>query len=110
VDYSMEELGLMFGLTLEELNEMSVNETCEYLMRHDDEDENTVHCLISDGYEGFMLIADNREDTYARTNVSLSESDLEIARVLGNGNASEGLRTALRMTIKLNQIAFDELL
>jgi hypothetical protein len=44
-----------------------------------------------------------------RTNVSLSESDLEIARVLGKGNASEGLRTALRMTIKLNQIAFDEL-
>ena len=31
----------------------------------DEEDQNTVHCLLSDGYEGFMLIADNREDTYA---------------------------------------------
>lgn len=65
MDYTMEELGLMFGMTLDELNEISVNETCEYFIRTDDEDDNTVHCLISDGYEGFMLIADNREDTYA---------------------------------------------
>ena len=65
MDYTMEELGLMFGMTRDELNEISVNETCEYFIRTDDEDDNTVHCLISDGYEGFMLIADNREDTYA---------------------------------------------
>jgi hypothetical protein len=52
---------------------------------------------------------EGREST-TRVHISLSESDLDIARVLGKGNASEGLRTALRMTIKLNQIAFDELL
>ena len=42
--------------------------------------------------------------------VSLTESDLEIARVLGRGNASQGIKTALRLAIRLNQVGHDELL
>ena len=39
--------------------------------------------------------------------VSLTESDLEIARVLGRGNASHGIKMALRLMTKLDQATYE---
>jgi hypothetical protein len=51
----------------------------------------------------------NNEYSLTRS-VSLSDSDLDIAKALGGGNASHGIKMALRLSIKLKQVAFDELL
>lgn len=61
---TIEEAGTMFGLTLEELAEMSVSETCQYLIRTDEAEPHVVQILISDGYAGFMLIEDTIEITH----------------------------------------------
>lgn len=42
-----------------------------------------------------------------RKHISLSESDLEIAKVLGNGSITGGIREALRRCIKFDQVVFE---
>jgi hypothetical protein len=61
---TIEEAASLFGLTLEELAEMSVSENCEYLIRTDDAEPQVVQILISDGYAGFMVIEDTIELTH----------------------------------------------
>lgn len=41
--------------------------------------------------------------------ISLTDNDYDIAKALGSGNASQGIKDALRLAIKLNQIGHDEL-
>ena len=44
-----------------------------------------------------------------RRNISLRDSDYAIARAIGEGNASHGIKLALRWAIKLEQFAIEEL-
>ena len=44
-----------------------------------------------------------------RRNISLRDSDYEIARAIGEGNASHGIKLALRWAIRLEQFAIEEL-
>lgn len=48
----------------------------------------------------------NREKTKTR-NISLTDTDYELAKALGFGNASQGIKTAVRLAIKLDQHAFE---
>ena len=51
-----------------------------------------------------------RNNQYAVTrHVSLTDNDYDIAKALGKGNASQGIKNALRLAIKLNQVGHDEL-
>lgn len=47
-----------------------------------------------------------RQKAFTRS-VSLTDNDLDIARALGNGNASQGIKTALRLAIKLDQTTYE---
>jgi hypothetical protein len=47
-----------------------------------------------------------RQKAFTRS-VSLTDNDLDIARALGNGNASQGIKTALRLAIKLDQATYE---
>lgn len=47
-----------------------------------------------------------RQEASRRT-VCLTDADLEIARALGQGNVSHGIKMALRLTTKLHQSAFE---
>ena len=49
-----------------------------------------------------------REKAESR-HISLTDTDYDIAKALGRGNASQGIKDALRLVIKLNQVAHDEL-
>ena len=42
-----------------------------------------------------------------RRNVCLTDNDLDIAKALGQGNASHGIKMALRLAIKLDQVAYE---
>ena len=42
-----------------------------------------------------------------RRNVCLTDNDYEIAKALGMGNASQGIKTALRLAIKLDQTTYE---
>lgn len=61
--YDLNAVAQMFELTLDELQEMSVSEVCEYMIKMDDEE--IIYCLISDGYQSFDLITDNFEEQYS---------------------------------------------
>ena len=51
-----------------------------------------------------------RDNQYATSrHVSLTDNDYDIAKCLGKGNASQGIKNALRLAIKLNQVGHDEL-
>ena len=47
------------------------------------------------------------KEMVTRKHISLSESDLEIAKVLGNGSITGGIREALRRCIKFDQVVFE---
>jgi hypothetical protein len=47
-----------------------------------------------------------RQKAFTRS-VSLTDNDLDIARALGKGNASMGIKKALRLAIKLDQTTFE---
>jgi hypothetical protein len=47
-----------------------------------------------------------RQEAYRRS-VCLTDADLEIAKALGKGNASHGIKMALRLTTRLHQSAFE---
>ena len=47
-----------------------------------------------------------RQKAFTRS-VSLTDNDLDIARALGKGNASMGIKMALRLTTRLHQSAFE---
>lgn len=61
MNYSVEEMAYLFGLSLDDLIEMTTSETVEYLIRSDDETPDEIHVLISNGYGEFMYIAENAE-------------------------------------------------
>jgi len=42
-----------------------------------------------------------------RRNVCLTDNDLDIAKALGQGNASHGIKMALRIAIKLDQVGYE---
>ena len=56
---TVKELATKFGLSLDELHEMSTNETPEYILTIDN---GKVICLVSDGYKGLLVISDDHED------------------------------------------------
>ena len=64
MNYTVEEIAYLFGLSLDELVGMTLTETPEYLIRTDDETPDEVHALVSNGYGEFLYIAKNREYTH----------------------------------------------
>ena len=44
-----------------------------------------------------------------RRQVSLTDTDYDVAKAIGKGNASHGIKTALRIAIKLNEAAIEVL-
>ena len=56
---TVEELATKFGLSVDELFSLTTNETPEYILTTD---EDTVICLVSDGFKGLLVISDDHED------------------------------------------------
>jgi hypothetical protein len=64
MNYTVEEIAYLFGLSLDELVGMTLTETPEYLIRTDEETPEEIHALVSNGYGEFLYIADNIEYTH----------------------------------------------